>query len=235
MNKLAVVTGGSKGIGKAIVQRLAQEGFDIITCSRHEDELAAVKKAIDTTYPDITLDYQKVDLSIKKEVKDFANYILDHHQALEILVNNTGIFLPGESHNEEEGNLEKMIDTNLYSAYYLTRGIIEDMKRRTSGYIFNMCSIASLLAYKPGSSYSISKFALLGFNKVLREEMKPFGIRVSAILPGAVWTPAWEATDVPSERFVPASDIAEALYSAYSMSGNTVVEEILIRPQLGDI
>ncbi|HAK76618.1 MAG TPA: short-chain dehydrogenase, partial [Runella sp.] len=152
-----------------------------------------------------------------------------------VLVNNTGLFAPGQIHNEPEGTLESMIDTNLYSAYYLTRGVIEKMISAKKGHIFNICSTASITAYTNGGSYCISKFALYGMTKVLREELKPHGLKVTAILPGATLTASWEGVELPKERFIQARDVAESIWSAYNLTPGAVVEEILIRPQLGDI
>jgi short-subunit dehydrogenase len=98
-----------------------------------------------------------------------------------------------------------------------------------------MCSIASIKAYPNGGSYAISKFALLGFSKVLREELKEFNVRVTAVLPGATRTASWDGVDLPEDRFMRAEDVAETVFSAYSLSERSVVEEIIIRPQLGDI
>ena len=98
-----------------------------------------------------------------------------------------------------------------------------------------MCSIASLKAYNNGGAYSISKFALYGFNQNLREEMKPYGIKVTAVLPGAVLTDSWEGFDNSSKRIMEASDIAQLVYAASQLSIQACVEEILVRPQLGDL
>jgi short-subunit dehydrogenase len=136
---------------------------------------------------------------------------------------------------EEDGTLESMIESNVYSAYYTSRGLIAIMKQNKLGHIFNMCSIASIKAYPNGGSYAISKFALLGFTKVLREELKPFGIRVTAVMPGATKTASWEGTDLPDSRFMKTEDVAEVIFNAYSISSRSVVEEVIIRPQLGDI
>ncbi|MEM6829699.1 MAG: SDR family NAD(P)-dependent oxidoreductase, partial [Bacteroidota bacterium] len=138
-------------------------------------------------------------------------------------------------HEEEEGALEQMIDTNLYSAYHVSRGLIPQMKKQKQGHLFNICSVASLHAYPNGGSYSISKFAMYGFSKALREEMKAFGIRVTAVLPGAVLTSSWDGVDLPEERFIKSEDVAETIYSAYQLSERTVIEDLIIRPQLGDI
>ncbi len=174
-------------------------------------------------------------MSDSKQLTDFADFVKDLNQPVDVLVNNTGVFLPGAVHEEEEGSLEKMIETNLYSAYYLTRAFINDMKERREGHVFTTGSIAGIQAYANGGSYSISKFALHGFTKALRAEMMDFGVRVTSLLAGATYTASWEGVELPEDRFMKASDIADAIYSANALSKHTVVEEILLRPQLGDI
>lgn len=234
MNPLAVITSGTKGIGRATVEKFYNEGFDIVTCSRSKEDLQALKKELETSGKGEVF-IQTADMSNKKEVMAFADFVRQLNRPIDVLLNNTGIFLPGAIHEEEEGNLEKMIETNLYSAYHLTRALIGEMKARKSGHIFTTGSIAGITAYDNGGSYSISKFALLGFTKCLREEMKPHGIRVTSILPGATYTASWEGVDIPQERFMKAGDIADAIYACHTLSPQTVVEEIVLRPQLGDI
>ena len=140
----------------------------------------------------------------------------------------------GNVHDEPEGNLEKMIELNLYSAYYMTRHLLPVMMEKKSGHIFNICSIAALKAYKGGGSYSISKFALEGFSKNLRDEMKPFGIKVTSVHPGATFTRSWEGFVEP-ERIMEAKDVADMIYAAASLSATACVEDIILRPQLGDL
>ena len=125
-----------------------------------------------------------------------------------------------------------MIETNLYSAYHLTRALLPKVLQSQNGHIFNMCSIASIMPY---GAYAVSKHAMLGFSKVLREEVKEEGIRVTAIMPGATYTASWEGTDLPKNRFMKAEDIAQSVFDIYQLSDCTVVEEIILRPQLGDI
>ncbi|MEA5140074.1 SDR family oxidoreductase [Arcicella rigui] len=224
MNKTIVVTGGTKGIGRAIVDKFAKEGFTVITCARKNEEVL----------PENVI-FFKADLSKKEEVLAFADFVKNTVDKVDVLVNNTGFFLPGQIHNEEEGTLEAMIETNLYSAYHLTRALVGDMIDRRAGYIFNICSTASITAYTNGGSYCISKFALLGMSKVLREELKPFAIRVTSILPGATFTNSWAGVELPTERFMASDDIAEVIWTAYCLPTTTVLEEIVMRPQLGDI
>ncbi|MBS4070282.1 SDR family NAD(P)-dependent oxidoreductase [Algoriphagus aquatilis] len=234
MRKSILVTGGTKGIGRAIIDRFAKEGFDIYTCARKEGDLVALKKSLEEKYPDIKVLAIAADLSKKEEVNSFADKVKS--QVIpDVLVNNTGIFLPGAIHDEPEGNFEFMMQTNLYSAYYLSRAFAKEMMQRRSGHIFSMGSIAGLTAYPNGGSYAVSKWAMLGMTKCLREELKPHYVKVTSILPGATLTDSWAGVDLPMERFVRAEDVAESVWAAYNLSPQTVVEELIIRPQLGDI
>jgi short-subunit dehydrogenase len=234
MSKSILVTGGTKGIGRAIISRFAAEGFDIFTCSRNAKELEELKEQIESEFSGIKVFAKQADLSQKEEVKTFAEYVKGI-AIPDVLVNNTGVFLPGSIHDEPEGNFELMMETNLFSAYHLTRAFVKEMIARKSGYIFSMGSIAGTTAYPNGGSYAVSKWAMLGMTKCLREELKPHQIKVTSILPGATYTASWEGSDLPLERFMKAEDVAECVWGAYNLSPQSVVEEITIRPQLGDI
>lgn len=234
MQKLAIVSGGTRGIGKAIVEIFAQNGFDVVVSARKEADLLDLKVFIEKKYA-VKCFIKQADLSIKAQVLAFSDFILSLNQEIGILVNNAGAFIPGNLHEEADGILEQLIETNLYSAYYLTRGLTPKMIEQKSGHIFNICSVASLKAYPNGGSYSISKFALLGFSKVLREEMKNFGVKVTSIMPGAVYTDSWAGAGIPKERFMTVADVAQTIWSAFSLSKNAVIEDIVMRPQEGDI
>ena len=235
MKKLAVVTGGSQGIGQALIRKLAGEGFSIATCARHLAPLQKLGQEIVASNPGVTFMPQAVDVSRRDEVASFAQAVQQLDIPVAILVNNAGVFIPGQIHIEEAGVFEQTLHTNLFGAYYLTRALVGRMIDRQEGHIFNLCSTASITAYTNGGSYCISKFALLGMSKVLREELKPYGIRVTSVLPGATLTQSWAGTELPEDRFMPAEDVAETLLAAYRLSKRSVVEEILLRPQLGDI
>lgn len=235
MNPLVVITGGTKGIGRALIERFLAGSFDVITCARNESDLLSLKNDMKTQFPDSEVYFQKADLSLRPELDSFIGYIKNKQRPVDVLINNTGVFIPGQIHNESEGTLEKTMETNLYSAYHLTRGVIDKMITSKKGHIFTICSTASITAYPNGGSYCISKFALYGMTKVLREEMKPHGVKVTAVLPGATLTDSWQGTDLPAERFIDPKDVAEAIWGAYILSPRAVLEEILIRPQLGDL
>lgn len=234
MNKLIVVSGGTKGIGRAIIEKFASAGFDVFTCARTKTDLQQLKDEIEKKFS-VALYYITADLAIRSAVTEFGQAILKLNRPIEVLVNNAGYFEPGLITEEREGALEQMINSNVYSAYHLTRSLVGSMKKEQNGNIFSICSVASLFAYPNGGSYSISKFAMLGFSKVLREELKQYNIRVTAIMAGATYTASWEMSDLPEDRFMKPQDVADALFGAYSLSPQSVVEELIIRPQLGDI
>ena len=234
MQKLAVVSGGTRGIGRAIVEQFAQNGFDVVISARKEIDLGDLQLFIEKKYA-VKCFIKQADLSIKVQVFELVDFILSLNRNIDILVNNAGAFIPGNVHEEADGVLEQLIETNLYSAYYLTRGLTPKMIEQKIGHIFNICSVASLKAYPNGGSYSISKFALLGFSKVLREEMKHFGVKVTSIMPGAVYTDSWAGAGIPEERFMKPEDIAQTIWNAYNLSKNAVIEDIVMRPQEGDI
>jgi len=227
--KKIFISGGSRGIGLSVARRFYQEGYQVIICARGEEGLAAAKSELPNLVTYVC------DLSDKQSCKDLVAKVRQEHGALDILVNNGGVFLPGQMHTEEDTVFEQLIATNLFSAYYLSKGLIPDMVDAGKGTVVNMCSIASITAYEHGGAYSVSKFGMYGFSKSLREEMKPKGIRVISMLPGATFTSSWDGMDIPAERMMPAEDIAELCWTVCNLTDRSVVEDIVIRPQLGDL
>lgn len=233
--KNIIITGASRGMGKAVAEIFASNGYGLYLSSRNAVALYKTAEELLTKYPAVTIKAKPFDLSKKEEAIGLGNWIIEQGITIDILVNNAGLFEPGNVHDEADGVLESQLATNLYSAYHLTRCLLPKMIKQKNGHIFNMCSIASLNAYKNGGAYSISKFALYGFSKNLREEMKPHGIKVTAVLPGAVMTGSWEGFDNSSHRIMEAEDIAKMIFAASQLSPQACVEDIIIRPQLGDL
>jgi len=229
-----VITGASKGIGYAIADMFASQGHDLFLTSKTVTALETAVNELNAKYPTIKIASFAADLSIKSEVDAFAKWCLVHTQP-NVLVNNAGNFVPGKLQSEAEGQLQMQIDTNLMSAYHLTRALLPSMLHNQAGHIFNICSIASLAAYENGGAYSISKFALLGFSKNLRLELKDKGIKVTAVCPGAVYTNSWSGSGVDPKRIMEANDIAKMIYAATQLSPQAVVEDIVMRPLLGDL
>ena len=229
-----IVTGASKGIGFAIAEVFAANGHNLYLTSKTAADLERAATSLKQQYPNITIAYHAADLSKKEEVDAFSTWCLQN-AAPDILINNAGYFVPGKLQNEPSGQLEAQLNVNLFSAYHLTRALLPSMIAAKSGHIFNICSIASLHAYENGGAYSISKFALLGFSKNLRLELKDQGVKVTAVCPGAVYTNSWSGSGVDPKRIMESSDIAKMIYAASQLSPQTVVEDIVMRPQLGDL
>lgn len=230
-----VITGASKGIGKAIAEKFAANGYSLFLCSRTESELAQTARSLSQKYNDIQVNYKACDVSKKSELKAFADWILAKTSAVDVLVNNAGSFVPGHVHEEDDGTIEFLMETNVYSAYYLTKYLLPSMMDRKSGHIFNICSIAALKAYQYGGSYSITKYAMNGLSVNLRDELKDYGVKVTAVFPGAVYTASWEGSGIPPGRMMTTKDIADMIYASASLSPQACVEEIVIRPQPGDL
>jgi short-subunit dehydrogenase len=224
---LCIVSGGSRGIGRAIVEKFASEGLDVAVSARNQENLLQLQHFIESNYP-AKCHIFSADLSIKSEVEGFVEFIKNLHQPIEVLINNVGQFVGDSIVDSSDGILEKQIETNLYSAFYLTKGLSDEMIEAKQGHIFNICSVASLEAYPNGSVYSISKFAMLGFSKSLIEEMKPHEVKVTSIIPGAVRTDSWG--DVDNQDFIETKDVAGAIWEAYYFSKKSPIEEVIIRP-----
>src|SRR5258705_12196449 len=229
-----LITGASGGIGKAIAEIFAANGHDLFLSSRNEVALYKAMEDLQTRYASVSIKAKAFDLTDKEQTKELGNWCLKY-TVPDIIVNNAGLFEPGSVHNEPEGLLENQLAINVSSAYHLTRALLPKMMTRKSGHIFNLCSIASLHAYKNGGAYSISKFAMYGFSKNLREEMKPYNIKVTSVHPGAVLTDSWGDYDNSSKRIMEAADVAKMIYACTQLSPAACVEEIVMRPQLGDL
>ena len=228
-----VITGATKGIGLAIVELFASKGANIAFCSRTEKDLNDLTQRLSKQYPNAEFICMATDMSKEEEVKKFTNYVKSKWNSVDVLVNNAGVFLQASCHAEEsEEAFKMMMDTNLYSAYFSTQGILPIMPENKNSYIFNICSIASFMPY---GAYAVSKHAMLGYSRALRAELINKGIRVSAVMPGATQTDSWAGVNLPEERFMKAGDVAEAIWSCYQLSNRTVVEEIILRPLPGDI
>jgi len=229
-----VITGASKGIGFSIAKIFAAHGHQLFLTSKTKKDLEQAVLDLKNAYPQVQLEAFAADLSIASEVHAFTKWCLEK-TIPDVLVNNAGYFLPGNIIDAPKDQLASQLDVNLFSAYYTTQDLVPSMIAKGAGHIFNICSIASLDAYENGGAYSISKFALHGFSKNLRLELQNKGIKVTAVFPGAVYTNSWSGSGVDPKRIMEAADIAQMIYAATQLSPQAVVEDIVMRPQLGDL
>lgn len=224
----AIITGGTKGIGKAIAVKLAESGYNIAVCSRNRQELEAFAEAL--KYTGVEVLAWQADCTVREEVYAFCEAAARQMPVVDVLVNNVGTFLPGLILDEPDDQLEKQLNLNLKATYYLSKFFGKMMRTQQSGNIFNICSIASKEIVPDAGSYSVTKAALLSLNNVFRGELSKYNVKVTAILPGSTLTSSWEGTEIPAERFVQPQDIAHTIYAILNLSNGVNVDEVVIKP-----
>jgi len=232
---VVLITGASQGIGAAIARVFAQEirGVRLALVARNETNLRSVARgcakfgAVAEIFP--------CDLSDEASVATLATAVTKRFGVLDVLINNAGKFTGAPLVSMSVAEFDDLIATNLRSAFLVTRAFVPAMIKRRRGDVFFMSSIAGRQAYPNGTGYSAAKFGVAGLAKVLRAETIETGVRVCCVYPGATWSPSWAKSGVSAERIMPAADVARAFLDVYRLSRDTVVEEIVLRPQLGDV
>ena len=175
------------------------------------------------------------DVSEETAVAALQRAVLKRFGAVDVLINNAGKFEASALTATSVAQFDRMYAANLRSAFLMTRAFVPAMTRRRRGDVFFMSSIAGLAAYPGGAGYCSAKFGVTGLAKVLRAETMSAGVRVCCVYPGATWSPSWSESGVSAERMMPAEDVARAFLEVYRLSRKTVVEEIVLRPQAGDL
>jgi short-subunit dehydrogenase len=226
--KTAIITGATKGIGKAIAYKLLVEGYDIAICARTIEDLEQLKKGWELEFPQQIIFVYAADFELQNDVQSFAQATLQQFPHIDVLVNNAGIYLPGTVLDEREGQLRQQLEINVLAADTMCKIVAPVMQHNSCGHIINICSIASLQAYGGGSSYSISKYALLGLSDNYRMALKPFGVKVSAICPGPTMSYSWEGSGVDESKLIASLSIADAVYNCLQLDANACVERMII-------
>jgi len=230
-----LVTGASQGIGAAIARVFAAEvkGVRLALVARNVKNLQAVAKAC--VKLGAKAEVFECDVANEASVGLMAAAVAERFGGVDVLINNAGAFAMAPFAETTVGQFDEMIAVNLRSAFLVTQAFLPAMLRRKHGDIFFMSSIAGLGAYPNATAYCAAKFGVTGMAKVLRAETKAAGIRVCCVHPGATWSPSWAKSGVKPERIMPAEDIARAILDVYRLGRRTVVEEIVLRPQQGDV
>jgi len=231
----AVITGATKGIGRATALKLAKDGFNLILGARTEHSIHELVDFLAAEYPAQQFTGLATDVANETDLKKLVEFALHQFPEIDVLVNNAGIFIPSGILDEEEGSLETQWAINVKAAHYLCKAFGKKMRENQRGHIFNICSIAGKVPVATAGSYSVTKFALVGLTNVLREELKPNKVKVTAVIPGSTLTDSWSGTTLPAELFVQAEDVALAISAAIQMSSGANVDEIVITPLTGQI
>jgi short-subunit dehydrogenase len=233
--KNALITGATKGMGRSIAIAFAKEGINLAVCSRNENDLLKFKQELQQINSKIKVFTQLADGSIKEQLLKFAGAAEQELGFISIVVNNLGMFDPASILDESENAFDKQLNTNLMPAYHLYRYFGKSMMAAREGHIFTICSVAALNPIAEAGTYSVTKFALLGLSRVMRLEMMPHNVKVTAVIPGSTLTNSWEGTTIEKDKFVLPDDIASAIVNVYKMSPGANVDELIIKPVGGQI
>lgn len=225
---VAVISGATRGLGKALALALAKEGYSLALTARNKADLEKLENEINRNYSSDVLSFS-ADLSNKKETLEFTEQVLSKFKKIDVLINNVGKY-DMDKITDQEVDFDGMMQVNLNSAYYLSKDIAVNMCENGCGHIFNICSVLSLAPRVNAASYTISKHALKGFNDVLREEMREYGVKVTAIYPGSINTSSWEGIFAPKELFVQTDDIVNIIKTCLKTSKHANIEEVVIKP-----
>lgn len=233
--KNALITGATKGMGRAIAIAFAKEGVNLAICSRNEKDLAGFRQELLQDNPQIKVFTKAADGSDKDQLLQFAAEAEKELGFISIVVSSLGIFEPVSILDEGDTAFERQLNTNFMPAYHLYRYFGKKMIAKREGHFFTICSVASLNPIASAGTYSVTKYALLGLTKVMRQEMMPHGVKVTAVIPGSTLTNSWEGTTISRDKFILPEDIASAVIGIEKMSAGADVEEIIIRPTTGQI
>ncbi len=231
-NKIVVVTGGSSGIGLAIGRAFDDKGARVVLTSRSEEKLARAAASFRQKPLCVVC-----DVSIPGDVSRLREILLAQVGVPDILVNNAGISSFKPVWEISLQTWQAVLDTNLTGTFLVTKAFLPEWMARKSGHIVNIVSVAGISAFTECSAYCASKYGQLGFTRVLRQELIPYNIRVTAILPGATDTPIWDGFDADVDRntMMRPDDVARAVILACELEPNATAEEIVLRPTSGDV
>jgi len=233
--KNAIITGATRGMGRAIAIAFAKEGLNLAICARNADELDKFRQELQQINPAIKISVKVANVSVKQQVLDFAAHAEQQLGPINVIVNNAGIYIPTSILNDDDTTFDKLMATNLMPAYELYRFFGKKLIAAQQGHIFNICSSASVNPVVEAGMYSVTKFALLGLNKVMRLELQQYGVKVTAVIPGSTLTSSWDGVEVDSAKFIMPDDIASSIINAYRLSPGANVEEITIKPAFGQL
>jgi NADP-dependent 3-hydroxy acid dehydrogenase YdfG len=226
--KVAIVTGASRGIGLAIARRLANIGAKLSICARDPQKLEAVANELRRASEAVFA--APVDVSRMDEIESYVAATGKNLGPVDILVNNAGIGYFGPTHEATEHNWDSVLDTNLKSVFLMSKAVASDMIERRDGHIINIASLAGKNAFQGGGIYCASKWGLLGLTECMAEDLRQYGIRVSAICPGSVATEFSPHTGKDTSKLLQADDIAHAVEMIVTQAPQSFISEILMRP-----
>ena len=226
--KVALVTGGNRGIGKAIAARLAALGAAVAICGRDSQTLATTNRELQEVGTPIYS--QRADVTKSSDVDALIKETETALGAISILVNNAGMGLFGPVQEKTEREWDTLMNTNLKSVFLVSRKVIPGMIQRKSGDIINISSLAGKSTFAGGGIYCASKWALQGLSGCMAEDLRNFGIRVSTVCPGSVATEFSGRGAKDASKVLTAQDVAHAVAMIATQGPQSFLSEVQLRP-----
>lgn len=234
IDQTALITGATKGMGLAIAEKFAACGCNLLLSARNGEALETLKIRLQESHPGITVQHFACDFGHPEQLTQLIHWVKEQIHDVDILVNNVGIFRPVSLLNESDEDFDLQMRINYHTPHRLSRSIARAMCKNRKGHIFNISSIASREPVSSASTYTVTKYAVRGLTQVLRDEVRPHGVKVTEIIPGSTLTASWEGTTVSADQFILPTDIATAIVMCLQLSTGAHVDEIVIKPQYGN-
>jgi 3-oxoacyl-[acyl-carrier protein] reductase len=227
-NKVALVTGSSRGIGFAVARSLADLGAKVALCARDPERLERAAAQLRGAGANVAA--IPVDLRNTNEITPLVKKVEESLGAIQILVNNAGIGYFAPIQEASEANWDAVLDTNLKAVFLLSKAVAPGMIQRRGGHIVNIGSLSGKSAFAGGAIYCASKWGLLGLTQCAAEDLRQYGIRVSAVLPGSVATDFSPHTGKDTSKMLQPEDVAHAVEGIVTQSPQSFISEVDIRP-----
>jgi len=226
--RVALVTGGSRGIGRAIALRLAELGAAVAICGRDREKLRATADELRARTEGVF--WETANVTRADEVEKFVSSSEAKLGPVEILVNNAGIGLFGPAHEKSEEDWDRVLNTNLKSVFLVSRAVVPSMIEKGTGDIVNISSLAGRNTFAGGGLYCASKWGVLGLSGCMAEDLRGYGIRVSVICPGSVATEFSGHTVKDASKALQPEDVAHAVEAVVTQRPGSFMSEIHVRP-----
>jgi len=236
MNKIVVwITGASTGIGREIAKRFAKEGICVIVSGRRKSRLVSLVSELKFAGGEAAAIV--CDVSSERSVQNTVKKINEKYGKISLLVNNAGVTIFKSFIDTKIPEFDNVIDTNLRGSFICMKTVLPQMLKLKRGHIINILSVSAITAFEKSSVYAASKAALLAMANCMRLELRKDNIKITNILPGATETPMWDSKTRQKNhnRMMSPESVAEIVYYAYSQPKNLLIEDIILRPQKGDL
>jgi 3-oxoacyl-[acyl-carrier protein] reductase len=226
--KVSLITGASRGIGLALARTLGRLGLKLALCARDRSRLSAAAAELERS--GFTVLALPADVTRPTELTALVERAEQSLGPIDVLINNAGIGYFAPVQDTTEAHWDAVLDTNLKAAFLLSRLVAPGMIRRRAGHIVNIASLAGKNAFAGGALYCASKWGLLGLTQSMAEDLRPFGIRVSAVCPGTVATEFSPHTGKATEKMLQPEDVAHAVEMILTEAPQSFISEIVLRP-----